>query len=180
MPQRNYPKYEPLSRGRDDRPRGAQNGDSRAPRRRERALSAEPAMISHEAGMVRLALNVGREHQIAPGDVVGVILGARENSEREHRSDPFAAEANACRCRGKSRGARFGKTQRHQIQGPQTRDPARGLSRARKKGDAEASPFSGESCDLSASRTGNACGRRAGRAFCALSCGGRASGSLLP
>ncbi len=73
LPQRNYPKYEPLSR---ERERGSRNGESRAPRRRERALSAEPGMVSHEAGMIRLSLNLGREHQIGPGDVVGVILGA--------------------------------------------------------------------------------------------------------
>ncbi|MBV9658225.1 MAG: DbpA RNA binding domain-containing protein, partial [Verrucomicrobia bacterium] len=32
--------------------------------------------VSHEPGMVRLALDVGREHDIRAGDVVGVILGA--------------------------------------------------------------------------------------------------------
>ena len=32
-------------------------------------------MISHEAGMVRLAFNAGRAHQVQPGDFVGVIAG---------------------------------------------------------------------------------------------------------
>ncbi len=32
-------------------------------------------MISHEAGMVRLAFNVGRAHAVLPGDFVGVIAG---------------------------------------------------------------------------------------------------------
>jgi ATP-dependent RNA helicase DeaD len=31
--------------------------------------------ISHEAGMIRLTLGVGRDHNIQPGDVVGVIVG---------------------------------------------------------------------------------------------------------
>jgi ATP-dependent RNA helicase DeaD len=32
--------------------------------------------VSHESGMVRLAMNVGRRNQIRPGDIVGVIVGA--------------------------------------------------------------------------------------------------------
>jgi ATP-dependent RNA helicase DeaD len=31
--------------------------------------------ISHEPGMVRLILGVGREHNVQPGDIVGVIVG---------------------------------------------------------------------------------------------------------
>ena len=31
--------------------------------------------VSHEAGMTRLTLGVGRDHNIQPGDVVGVIVG---------------------------------------------------------------------------------------------------------
>ncbi len=31
--------------------------------------------VSHEAGMVRLTLGVGRDHNIQPGDIVGVIVG---------------------------------------------------------------------------------------------------------
>jgi ATP-dependent RNA helicase DeaD len=68
---RDYPKYEPMSRGRE-RDGEAPHGD----RRRQRAMSDDVELVSHEAGMVRLAMNVGREHQIGPGDVVGVILGA--------------------------------------------------------------------------------------------------------
>jgi ATP-dependent RNA helicase DeaD len=43
---------------------------------RRRSAGAEPSLTSHEPGMVRLALNVGREHRINPGDIVGVITGA--------------------------------------------------------------------------------------------------------
>ncbi len=35
----------------------------------------EPSLVSHEAGMVRLSFNQGREQGIAPGDIVGVIAG---------------------------------------------------------------------------------------------------------
>jgi ATP-dependent RNA helicase DeaD len=35
----------------------------------------EPGAVSHEAGMVRLAFNVGRAHSVSPGDFVGVITG---------------------------------------------------------------------------------------------------------
>ncbi len=35
----------------------------------------EPGTVSHEAGMVRLAFNIGRAHAVQPGDFVGVITG---------------------------------------------------------------------------------------------------------
>jgi ATP-dependent RNA helicase DeaD len=35
----------------------------------------EPGTVSHEAGMVRLAFNVGRAQSVSPGDFVGVITG---------------------------------------------------------------------------------------------------------
>ncbi|MDE1169872.1 MAG: DEAD/DEAH box helicase [Verrucomicrobium sp.] len=35
----------------------------------------ESGAVSHEAGMVRLLLGVGKEHDVRPGDVIGVILG---------------------------------------------------------------------------------------------------------
>jgi len=35
----------------------------------------ESGQISHEQGMARLILGVGRDHDILPGDVLGVILG---------------------------------------------------------------------------------------------------------
>jgi len=35
----------------------------------------EAGTVSHEAGMVRLAFNVGRAHSVLPGDFVGVIAG---------------------------------------------------------------------------------------------------------
>jgi ATP-dependent RNA helicase DeaD len=56
-------------RGRDDYER---------PRRHRKDRSGpgeEAGTVSHEAGMVRLAFNVGRSHGVAPGDFVGVIAG---------------------------------------------------------------------------------------------------------
>ena len=35
----------------------------------------ESGKISHEPGMVRLTLGVGRDHEVQPGDVLGVIVG---------------------------------------------------------------------------------------------------------
>ena len=35
----------------------------------------ESGAVSHEPGMVRLTLGVGRDHNVQPGDVVGVIVG---------------------------------------------------------------------------------------------------------
>jgi ATP-dependent RNA helicase DeaD len=35
----------------------------------------EAGAVSHEAGMVRLAFNIGRAHAVQPGDFVGVITG---------------------------------------------------------------------------------------------------------
>jgi ATP-dependent RNA helicase DeaD len=50
---------------------------SRTRERSDRAGRDEPVeRTSHEEGMVRIAFNQGREHGIAPGDVVGVIAGA--------------------------------------------------------------------------------------------------------
>jgi ATP-dependent RNA helicase DeaD len=44
--------------------------------RPERSRQREEAgTVSHEAGMVRLAFNVGRAHAVQPGDFVGVITG---------------------------------------------------------------------------------------------------------
>jgi len=59
-------------RGRDDddRPRRNRSGRIEHSGPREEAGS-----VSHEAGMVRLAFNVGRAHSVQPGDFVGVIAG---------------------------------------------------------------------------------------------------------
>ena len=35
----------------------------------------ESGAVSHEAGMVRLTLGIGRDHNVQPGDIVGVIAG---------------------------------------------------------------------------------------------------------
>ena len=96
-PARTYPKYEPLKSrevkiDRDERalppvaprasvaasPRSApQPAPPREPKRPAPPARSprEPAPVSHEEGMIRLAFNVGQTHQIAPGDLVGVIAG---------------------------------------------------------------------------------------------------------
>jgi ATP-dependent RNA helicase DeaD len=48
--------------------------DEYEPQKRSRSRE-EPGAVSHEAGMVRLAFNVGRAHSVSPGDFVGVITG---------------------------------------------------------------------------------------------------------
>ena len=48
-------------------------GKARSKRKQETEI--EPSKTSHEPGMVRLSMNTGRDHEIAPGDVVGVIAG---------------------------------------------------------------------------------------------------------
>ncbi len=64
-------------RSRDDydtnrAPRGKRERNERPPRSGPRE---EAGMVSHEAGMVRLAFNAGRAHEVQPGDFVGVIAG---------------------------------------------------------------------------------------------------------
>ncbi len=61
-------------------------GDERPerPLKRERPLQhdrQEPSRFSHEAGMSRLVINAGRDHEISPGDVVGVIAGLAKVSK---------------------------------------------------------------------------------------------------
>ncbi|MFL6541060.1 MAG: DEAD/DEAH box helicase [Chthoniobacterales bacterium] len=57
---------------RERRERGRDDG-GRPPR--HSGPREEAGAISHEAGMVRLAFNVGRAHAVQPGDFVGVIAG---------------------------------------------------------------------------------------------------------
>ena len=59
-------------RGRDDYERPRRNRLERAEHSGPRE---EAGTVSHEAGMVRLAFNVGRAHAVQPGDFVGVIAG---------------------------------------------------------------------------------------------------------
>ena len=85
--QRDFSKYDPTFEGarRNDRgndrsfSRDADSKESRyseaGPRRRQRTLSEAPDPVSHEPGMQRLVMNIGRDQSIGPGDVVGVILG---------------------------------------------------------------------------------------------------------
>jgi ATP-dependent RNA helicase DeaD len=60
---------DPAARERRERPRD----DYDRPKRSGPRAEAGPA--SHEAGMVRLAFNVGRAHAVQPGDFVGAITG---------------------------------------------------------------------------------------------------------
>ena len=53
-----------------DEPRRHTEG---GPRSRDRGRVASP--VSHEAGMTRLVMNLGKASRIGPGDVVGVIAG---------------------------------------------------------------------------------------------------------
>ncbi|MEP6670528.1 MAG: DEAD/DEAH box helicase [Chthoniobacter sp.] len=74
---REYPKYEPRTGGarkESHAPAERREKPSRSPRR-------EPSGVSHEPGMVRLAFNLGNEHQITPGDFVGVIAGVTRLSK---------------------------------------------------------------------------------------------------
>jgi ATP-dependent RNA helicase DeaD len=61
---------EPAKRRRENAQRGGRNDWND----REEPWSAE----SHEKGMVRLVLGIGRDHQVAPGDVLGFILGSTD------------------------------------------------------------------------------------------------------
>ncbi len=71
---RAYPKYEPISRGARENA-GEPREFRERPRPPSRGHDDRPDAVSHESGMTRLALNVGRDHLIRPGDVVGMILG---------------------------------------------------------------------------------------------------------
>jgi ATP-dependent RNA helicase DeaD len=69
----------PDSTARDRRERGRDEDERPRRNRSERAEYSGPreeaGTVSHEAGMVRLAFNVGRAHAVQPGDFVGVIAG---------------------------------------------------------------------------------------------------------
>lgn len=66
----------PPAGAREERPARTEERAPQRPREDRPARPAtEDAPVSHEQGMTRLALNVGREHGIEPGDVVGVIAG---------------------------------------------------------------------------------------------------------
>jgi len=68
-----YPSYEPRHPAgpparREDPP--FERHDKRSPRKE----NVDPNSQSHEPGMMRLAMNAGKEHLIRPADVVGFIL----------------------------------------------------------------------------------------------------------
>jgi ATP-dependent RNA helicase DeaD len=71
--ERNYP--EPGARERRERSRDDYDAERAPQRRRERNEREEAGPVSHEAGMVRLAFNIGRADAVQPGDFVGVIIG---------------------------------------------------------------------------------------------------------
>jgi len=80
-PHRLAPDHDPArdrSHRRDSDPsakaRRERGRDDYEPQKRFRSR-AEPGTVSHEAGMVRLAFNIGRAHAVQPGDFVGVITG---------------------------------------------------------------------------------------------------------
>jgi ATP-dependent RNA helicase DeaD len=78
LSRREYPKYEQRSgtRGRDgspSRPRVASAKDSRENQPRTPDASEKRPYL--ESGMTRLSFNCGRDHQVAAGDLVGVIAG---------------------------------------------------------------------------------------------------------
>ena len=66
-------------RGSDPRARDRREQTRQDYERREAPVRSGPreeaGMVSHEAGMVRLAFNAGRAHAVQPGDFVGVIAG---------------------------------------------------------------------------------------------------------
>ncbi len=63
---RDYPERRERPEGQERRP-GAPGTGLKADR--------ESGEVSHESGMVRLTLGVGRDHGVQPGDVLGVIVG---------------------------------------------------------------------------------------------------------
>jgi ATP-dependent RNA helicase DeaD len=78
----------PMEPVREQRPPPPYREDTFSPKRHERRPGAVgPAMgtglksdresgaVSHEPGMARLTLGVGRDHGVQPGDVLGVIVG---------------------------------------------------------------------------------------------------------
>ena len=72
-PRRDYQR-EPDPRGRERREQSRGEYERReAPVRH--GPREEAGTVSHEAGMVRLAFNAGRAHEVQPGDFVGVIAG---------------------------------------------------------------------------------------------------------
>lgn len=82
--ERKYPRYEPLFAGNNRAQDAEQEVIGGIPiersadtRKRAKNLSGKRADTqSHEAGMVRLSFNFGRDHGVHPGDFVGVICGA--------------------------------------------------------------------------------------------------------
>jgi ATP-dependent RNA helicase DeaD len=72
---RDYPKYEPRTAGKREsyQPREPQSAHARE----------EIPATSHEAGMTRLVMNVGKVHGIGPGDIVGVIAGVARLQREE-------------------------------------------------------------------------------------------------
>jgi ATP-dependent RNA helicase DeaD len=82
---REYPKYEPREypkyEARPKAPRKESHASPAHSAKPERAPRQEAPRVSHETGMIRLAFNLGAEHQLTPGDFVGVIAGVTRLSK---------------------------------------------------------------------------------------------------
>jgi ATP-dependent RNA helicase DeaD len=85
QPRREYPRYEPREYPKYESRQPAPRQESHTPAERHekpsRPSRREPSAVSHEAGMIRLAFNVGHVHEITPGDFVGVIAGVTRLSK---------------------------------------------------------------------------------------------------
>ncbi len=83
---RSAPEEIPFAKHRRDLPKPWERDSAAAPRspreerkpREERAPrdTREPSPSSHEAGMTRLVINAGHDHEVSVGDILGIILGA--------------------------------------------------------------------------------------------------------
>ncbi len=73
------PERPPMREDRAERPERPE----RRPAPQSTGLKADRTSgeVSHEEGMVRLTLGVGRDHEVQPGDIVGVIVGITKLSK---------------------------------------------------------------------------------------------------
>ena len=109
-----------------DKGAGSQSSPLREPpMRTPEPAGEEVSFTSHEPGMIRLSLNVGSQHKINPGDVVGVILGTTRLTKEcvgairmlpkmtlvdvsEDRANLVLKKLNGIRFKGRKLAARIG------------------------------------------------------------------------
>ncbi len=72
---RERPLHDRQPRGREGREQSRGEYERREAPPMRRGPREEAGTVSHEPGMVRLAFNAGRAHEVQPGDFVGVIAG---------------------------------------------------------------------------------------------------------